>query len=383
MPACPSETPPRLPRVLIVDDAVTVRRLLSNLIADDPLLAVAGTAASGNIALSKIAQDQPDLVVLDVEMPGLDGLQTLASIRRDHPWLPVVMFSSMTRRGALATLDALALGAQDYVPKPEGLGSLDASLAYLRENLLPKLHALTAGRSRSTEAQARSASMVATPNACMPRAGLPPRAHAAGPVEVVVVAASTGGPAALTRLMAGLPADLKVPVLIVQHMPPLFTPLLAERLNRISPLTVSEAIDGMPTRPGQVYLAPGNFHLALQNSREEVVVSTHQGPLENSCRPAADVLFRSAVEVYGPGVLGVVMTGMGQDGLCGSRGIVEAGGQVLVQDEATSVVWGMPGAVARAGLADGIVPLGDLGVEIGLRVGRGRSRPAAARRCIS
>ncbi len=353
-------------RVLVVDDAVVFRRLVADELARDPTLEVAGTAANGRIALAKLPQVNPDLVILDVEMPELDGLATLTELRRTYPRLPVIMFSALTERGAEATLEALARGATDYFTKPTGTGSLDASLRVLREELVPKIKALCGAP--------------ATPEPGRPvggARGLPAPAVPgvrAGPVEVVAVGASTGGPNALAEVVGRLPGDLPVPLVIVQHMPPMFTRLLAERLTAHSQLTVREGSPGEMLQPGRAWIAPGDHHMEVAREGGQVRLRLHQGPPENSCRPAADVLFRSVARAFGAGSLAVILTGMGQDGLRGCEAVRATGGQVLAQDEATSVVWGMPGFVARAGLADAVLPLARIADEIRRRVANRSAR---------
>ncbi len=352
-------------RVLIVDDAVVVRRLVANALAEDPALEVVGTAANGRIALDKIERVRPDVVTLDLEMPEMDGLETLAAIRQRYPRLPVIMLSRFTQRGAAAALDALALGACDYVGIPETAANPEAALDCIREQLIPRLKTF-ATRNREVET---------VPPTSFSRNRLPPElsARPGGRIEAIAIGVSTGGPAALTTLLAAFPADLTVPTLIVQHMPPMFTRLLAERLAVQTVLRVREGEDAQAVRPEDTWLAPGNQHMEVVRDGAGVRLRLQQDPQENSCRPSVDVLFRSAAAVYGSGVLAVVLTGMGQDGLRGCEAIRAAGGQVLVQDEATSVVWGMPGAVARAGLADKILPLEQIGPEVVRRVRLGRS----------
>jgi len=357
-------------RILLVDDAVVVRRMLSDVLNDDPMIEVAGTAPNGVIALAKLPQLNPDLVILDVEMPEMDGLQTLAALRKTHRRLPVIMFSTLTQRGATATLDALALGANDYVTKPANVGSVAVAMQRIREQLIPRVK-LLCGRGP------------APAPAAAPRPALhPPVSRPLSPtgrVEAVLIGVSTGGPNALAEVIPSLPADLPVPVLIVQHMPPIFTRLLAERLDAQSAVRVAEGSDRAKVEPGEVWLAPGDYHMEAVRDGAAVRLRLQQGPPENSCRPAVDVLFRSAAAAYGAGVLAVVLTGMGQDGLRGCEAVREAGGQVYAQDEATSVVWGMPGFVARAGLADRVLPLGEVGPTIVARVYKGRPVGHAAR----
>lgn len=393
---------PRKIRVMVVDDSVVVRGILSEVIASDPALEVAGVAVNGAQALERLAQLNPDLVTLDVEMPVLDGLETLSGIRSRYPRLPVVMFSTLTERGTVATVEALTRGASDYVTKPSNTGSMAGARQAIREQLIPKIKSLCTrapnGPPRSgllsfpTNTAPRSG-ILSFPTSTAPRPGvptpparpepaavlapppaaraLPPRATK-GRVEVVVVGISTGGPNALARMLPELPADLPVPVLIVQHMPAGFTGLLAERLAKASRLPVKEAAGGERLAPRAAWLAPGGSHLEIASAVPGWALRLNQEAVENSCRPAADVLFRSAARCFGPGVLAVVMTGMGQDGHKGCEAVRAAGGQVLAQDEATSVVWGMPGSVARAGLADKVLPLEQLAGEIVKRARAGR-----------
>lgn len=369
-------------KILIVDDAVVVRQMVARVLAEDPAIEVIGTAANGRIALSKVKAQAPDLITLDVDMPEMDGLETLVELRKLAPRVQVIMFSSLTEAGAKATLDALALGAADYVTKPSHTGTAAEAMERVREELLPRIKALGATLGLSgppgpiagdgAEPVAAPARRVAVRHS-MPGAAQAQSAGRRGQrVDLLCIGASTGGPNALAEVLRGLPGDMPVPVLVVQHMPPLFTRLLAERLNR-GGVPVREAGQGDALEPGHVYLAPGNYHMGLGRSGSSLRVQLNQGPPENSCRPAVDVLFRSAAEYQGAHVLGVVLTGMGQDGLRGAQRISEAGGQIFVQDEATSVVWGMPGAVASAGLAERVLPLHLLAGAIVRRMTEGRS----------
>lgn len=355
-------------RALVVDDSAVIRRLVSDVLASDREIEVVGFAADGRIALAKIPQVNPDVIVLDVEMPVMNGLEALRELRKTYLRLPVIMFSTLTERGASATLDALALGASDYVAKPSNAGSATAARQRIRDELIPKIKAHCAAVPELGISPATP-----RPDAPFP-SNLPARPLRSGSerVDVVAIGVSTGGPNALAELIPQLPANLPVPVLIVQHMPPIFTRFLAERLSAKSQIPVSEGRPGEAVKAGPVRVAPGDFHMVVERAGGIVRIGTHQGPPENSCRPAVDVLFRSVAEVYGAHALGVVMTGMGQDGLRGCQCICEAGGQVLAQDQATSVVWGMPGFVARAGLADKVLPLGQLAGEIVRRVWRQR-----------
>jgi two-component system chemotaxis response regulator CheB len=349
-------------RVLIVDDSVVIRRLLADILAGDPALEVAGAAANGHIALAKLPQVNPDVVLLDIEMPDMNGLETLAALRRNYPKLPVIMFSALTERGAVHTLEALALGATDYITKPANMGSPGAATARVRDELIPRIKALH-----------RAA------GALMPQITPAPtfRTRAGGQIDAVAIGVSTGGPNALAALLPQLPEDFPVPVVIVQHMPPLFTKFLADRLNGQCALTVREGVPGAKVEPGTVWIAPGDWHMIVERAGTSVVLRTHRGQQENSCRPAVDVLFRSVASVYGAHTLAIVLTGMGQDGLRGAEEIRERGGHVLAQDEASSVVWGMPGFVTNAGLADRVLPLDQIALEIIRRTTRNAARSLA------
>lgn len=355
-------------RVLIIDDAVVIRRLLTEILAEDPALEVVGSAATGAIGLAKIPQVKPDLVTLDIEMPGLSGLETLAEIRKLYPTLPVIMFSTLTERGASATLDALALGASDYVTKPSNTGSMAAGVQAVRDALIPKIKGLCARLLGGAPAASPGA-----PAARIRRAVAPPRTPAR--VDVLAIGVSTGGPNALAALLPDLPATFPLPIVIVQHMPAVFTKLLAQRLDAKTAIRVDEGAAGRVLEPGVAWIAPGGFHMEVMRERGVVKLRTTEAPPENSCRPAVDPLFRSVADVYGARTLAVVLTGMGYDGLRGCERLRDVGGAILAQDEATSVVWGMPGAVAA--IADKILPLDQLGMEIVRRAAVGRTAERA------
>ncbi len=348
-------------RVLIVDDSVVMRRLVAEVLASDAELEVAGWAPHGRLALQKIPQVNPDCITLDVEMPEMDGIATLIEIRKTYARLPVIMFSTLTERGAVKTIEALSNGATDYVAKPANVGNVNDSIHTLRGELIPKIKAHCAAQRREP---ARS-----VPTTAPPAPHRPAVAHSTRACELVCIAASTGGPNALTTLLTAFPAKLSVPVAIVVHMPPVFTKCFAERLNLACPLTVEEARDGQRIEAGHVYVAPGGFHMELARRKTGVEVKLTSDPPENSCRPAADVLFRSASKLD-LAVLGVVLTGMGSDGLRGARLIAEAGGRMLAQDEASSVVWGMPGAIVGDGLAESVLPLDRIAAAIVERVAK-------------
>ncbi len=466
-----TQSPQRAARILIVDDSAVVRRLLRTVISSDSRLEVAGTASDGASALLALDSIRPDLVLLDVEMPGVDGLGTLKQMRAARKHIPVIMCSSLTQRGAKVTIEALACGAADYVAKPSGNSSREAAMQLLAQDLIPKILALTANvinppslephsqrgtagfggnqgtlgafgaiapfsprpgeipggavagkpalpsyghaASAADSAQASAASAesiaaqssrafparpshssappfpVAAANAMQASINLPSVAPSS--IEVVLIGVSTGGPAALDSVLPAFPSSFPLPILIVQHMPELFTSLLAERLNDRCSLRVCEAATGEPVRQGTIYIARGDWHMevvaaGLQPrpvSRDKpgpasatndaiAILRLNRQPPENHCRPAVDVLFRSAANLFGGHVLGVILTGMGSDGLIGSRLIRERGGMILAQDQATSAVWGMPGAVTQAGLAQRVLPLNAIAPEILRLAGRSK-----------
>ena len=338
-------------RVLVVDDSIVIRRMLSEALSEDPIIEIAGVAANGKIALAKVPQVSPDIITLDMEMPEMDGLTTLVELQRLYPKIPVIMFSTLTQRGAEATFDALAKGAADYVTKPANVGSVGAAINNVRNELLPKLKALCLKRSVATPRGRSVRRPEPDPRATRVTGRNRTRAH------VLAIGASTGGPNALLHVLRHIPQDFSVPIVIAQHMPPMFTKFLADRLSQACPISVSEATDGDSLFPGGAWIAPGGHHMTVRRERASVKIALSDDPPENSCRPAVDVLFRSVGEVYGPNVLATVLTGMGRDGLLGCRVIHDLGGHIIAQDEATSVVWGMPRAVSEEGLADQVLPL--------------------------
>jgi two-component system, chemotaxis family, protein-glutamate methylesterase/glutaminase len=359
-------------RILIVDDSVVIRRSLANALARDSDLEVVGSASNGRIALMKIPLLHPDMVALDVEMPDMGGMEALAEIRKLYPQLPVIMLSEPTDRGVAATLDALTLGAKDYVTKPDIAMNAEDVIQILSDELAAKifLHCPCAIHQQTPpNSQVRPLTDGTSLRTAVNRA--------VSRVDVLAVAVSTGGPNALMDLIPRFPADFPVPILIVQHMPPTFTKLLAERLAAKCKIRVAEGSLHQAILPGGAWIAPGNFHMVVEMDRGSVRIRINEDPPENFCRPSADVLFRSVAQVYGARVLAVVMTGMGRDGLRGCETIHAAGGQIVVQDEASSVVWGMPGLIVKAGIADQILPLHALGAEIMDRVWKHRPENCA------
>ena len=393
---------PRPTRILIVDDSAVMRSLLRSVVTSDARLEVAGTASDGASALRAMDSLNPDLILLDVEMPVMDGLSTLKQMKAKGRREPVIMCSSLTQRGAKVTIEALASGAADYVAKPSGQASREAAVQSLAADLIPKIMALTASQlpahdnipahqgifstgSGTSSARLIPLTPLTQPEFKVPGIFAPPTPSATQQITsvpgVLLIGVSTGGPAALDVLLPILPASFPLPVLVVQHMPELFTKLLAERLDTRCPLRVIEAVSGQPIRPGTIHIAKGNWHMEVAATESHptahgnlpaAILRLTQAPPENHCRPAVDVLFRTAVAVYGSRALGVVLTGMGSDGMLGCRLIREHNGTVLIQDQPTSAVWGMPGAVAQAGLAHRILPLNAIAPEILRLAGRGQ-----------
>ena len=350
-------------RVVVIDDSITMRTVYRNLLSGGGDIVLAGEAQDGPSGLKLVQERQPDLVLLDVNMPGMNGLDVLSQLHAMAPRLPVVMCSTLTQRGAAFTLDALFRGAADYVPKPVAQGAAGAAMEEFRALLLHRIRALCLRLPIEVPA-------VADPVRSMVlQAARPAEPAASG---IVVIGASTGGPQALEVLLAAIPAEFPVPVLIAQHIPPLFVPLLAERLQKRCPLRVREAVDGEPLRPGQVWIARGDWHLRVRadaggseaGDAPPVHLHLEQDAPIHYCRPSADALFISAARVYGAATLAVVLTGMGSDATDGARAVRLAGGVVLAQDAETSTIWGMPGSVVQAGLANAVLPLGWIATEL-------------------
>ena len=355
-------------RVLIVDDSVVIRRILSDELSKDPMIEIVGKAATGKIALAMIAQVNPDVVTMDIEMPEMDGLTAVSEIRKTNKMLPIIMFSTLSQRAARETLEALSRGANDYVTKPANVGSATLAMERVREELLPKIKTLCphplSPVSTSTPAAVKS-TVIASSKPVAPSR-----------IDVLAIGVSTGGPNALADFLPSIPKDFPVPIVLVQHMPPVFTKCLADRLSMKCQVPVHEGVAGSVLKAGEIWIAPGDFHMVVVKKGMSVELAMNQDPRENSCRPAVDVLFRSVAKVYGKHSLAVILTGMGQDGLRGCEVIREIGGQVVVQDEGTSVVWGMPGSVAQAGLAEKILPLSEIASEIKHRILLGRAAVA-------
>ena len=383
-PAAPAATPPRAPssvadpfRIMVVEDSAVIRGLLTRLLESDPALRVVCSVADGAMAVRSIDRQPIDVVVLDIEMPVMDGLTALPKLLQASPRSRVIMASTLTERNADISLRALQMGAADYVTKPKSGRELQTADAFKRE-LLGKGKALAASARRSASAaapataprRAFSAERHRPAAAPTPAVRAAPAALRTRPIpagfrpEAIAIGSSTGGPQALFQLLKTIAGAVRVPILITQHMPATFTRILAEHITRQCDLDTTEATDGMAVVPGKAYVAPGDWHMTVRSGGGLPTIRVNQEPPENFCRPSVDVMLRSLSEAYGSRLLTVILTGMGQDGLRGCERVVAAGGVVLSQDEATSVVWGMPGAVSTAGLSSDILPLKDIGPAI-------------------
>ena len=353
-------------KVLIVDDSVVIRRFLT-VALDAPIdIEVVGFSTNGRLALDKIQQLKPDVVSLDVMMPEMNGIECAAEIRKRFCDLPIIMFSSLTEEGASTTLSALEAGANDFVAKPSNAGGFAESIAQVSHELLAKIRALGNGY-KVRQSRGMSPAATREPKPALPKAQpvepIAKRGKTA-PIEAIVIGSSTGGPNALNTVFSQLAKDLPVPIFITQHMPPKFTRLLSERLAARSGYDVREAKDGEVVKAGVVRIAPGDFHLEFERRGTSIVTVLNQKPPVHSCRPAVDLMFASACRIWGGSLLSIVLTGMGRDGGTGAALIARAGGRVIAQDEATSVVWGMPGAVVEEGAADKVLPLDAISPEI-------------------
>jgi two-component system, chemotaxis family, protein-glutamate methylesterase/glutaminase len=357
-------------RVLIVDDTVTYRKIVGDVLSNISCVEVVGVAANGKIALQKIEQLRPDLLTLDLEMPEMDGLEVLQHLKHTGSDVRAIMLSGATAEGADSTMKALKLGAFDFVLKPTG-GTAEKNAELLRHELSLKIQAFALSKRvhtilhkpGPTPPHALTAQHLSKENSLVTHPQRPFEIGTGRP-EIVVLAISTGGPASLIRMLPMLPADLGVPVLIVQHMPPIFTKSLADDLNRRCVLTVSEACDGQSVSPGHVLIAPGGQQMKVEKAGAHIVVRITDDPPENSCKPSADYLFRSVSIVYGGNAIGVIMTGMGNDGTRGSREMKQKGASIIAQDEATCVIFGMPKGPIDEGLADVVAPLDRIAGEI-------------------
>jgi two-component system, chemotaxis family, protein-glutamate methylesterase/glutaminase len=348
-PPAAARSPGSAARVMICDDSAVIRGALARILESDPEIAVVAKVENGKLAVDQLRAAQVDVVVLDIEMPVMDGLTALPLLLRADPGIRVIIASTLTTRGADIALRALRLGASDYIPKPSSIGT--ASDDSFKRELLEKVKGL--GRLRR---RALAPARAQVPIALRPAPPFPAR--------LLTVGSSTGGPQALFTLVQGLGRSIGVPVVMTQHMPATFTPILADHLNRLGPLPCAEARDGEPLVAGRIYLAPGDRHLLVEGNRTSLSARITTDPPENFCRPSVDPMLRSAAAACEGRVLVAMLTGMGRDGLAGTARVIEAGGAAISQDEASSVVWGMPGAIALAGLCHAVLPLPKIAAKL-------------------
>lgn len=350
-------------RVMVVDDSAVIRGLLTRALEKDPLVQVVASVGNGEAAIKALERHDIDVIILDIEMPVMDGLTALPKLLATKPNVQIIMASTLTRKNAEVSLRALQAGAADYLPKPTSTSELTGADAFRRE-LLEKVRALAAAARPMRPASARSES----------RAAPAPVVRAARPISLrkpslalprlIAIGSSTGGPQALLEVLRDMAGSVKLPILVTQHMPATFTTLLAEHIGRATGVPCAEAKDGEAIAAGRIYLAPGNFHMVVERSGAGSVIRLNQDAPENFCRPSVDPMLRSLAAAYGAGLLTIILTGMGCDGQKGAREVVDAGGTVIAQDEATSVVWGMPGAVATSGLCSAVLPLKEIGPSV-------------------
>ena len=357
---------------MVVDDSVVIRGMISRWIGAEPDMQVAASLRTGLDAVNQIERINPDVAVLDIEMPDLDGISALPQLLAKKRNLIIIMASTLTRRNAEISFKALSLGAADYIPKPESTREAGAAETF-RHDLIQKIRHLGAKVRRAAAPSSPSPPLAPALDrqreaAARPRAAPPQlvrRPFSILAPRVLLIGSSTGGPQALMTLVAGIgPVIDRFPVLITQHMPPTFTTILAEHLARSSHRPAHEAVDGEIAKPGRIYLAPGGRHMRVVRHGADAAIALDDGPPVNFCKPAVDPLFTSAIDVWQGGVMSVILTGMGSDGTRGGKDIVAAGGTVIAQDEATSVVWGMPGAAANAGICAAVLPLNQIAPKL-------------------
>lgn len=381
-------------RVMVVDDSAVVRGLVTRMLEEDPHVTVVASVSNGQMAVHALERQDIEVVILDIEMPVMDGLTALPLLLKVDPQLQVIMASTLTMRNADISLRALERGAADYIPKPTSSREISGGIDF-KSHLVEKVHALATVRRRSPRRLAKvepaapvAAPIVAPPGAPAALRPVAPRsAEPAAPVrsaiyhrqtqpivlraaatespDVIAIGSSTGGPQALFSLLSALrPGNLRQPILITQHMPPTFTTILAEHISRVSGWQAAEGKDGEPVVTNRIYIAPGDFHMVVEKHGNDKIIRLNKNPPENFCRPSVDPMLRSIAAAYGRRVLVVILTGMGSDGLKGSQAVIEAGGSIIAQDEASSVVWGMPGAVATAGICCAVLPLSEISQHV-------------------
>lgn len=350
-------------RVMVVDDSAVIRGLTKKILASDNEIEVVASVGNGEQAVKALKQGGIDVIVLDIEMPTMDGITALPLLIEVDPRVRIIMSSTLTTRNAEISVKALRLGAADYIPKPSSTAELNSGDTF-RRTLLEKVRALgAAARRRGTASSVSRRPQLRSPAAKdspLPAATIVLRKAGMSMPEILAIGSSTGGPQALFEVFKGIPQTWQLPIVITQHMPATFTKILATHLEQVAKRPCIEAKGGEIVRSGHIYVAPGDNHLLLEHSSGNVVTRLSQSPPENFCRPAVDPMLRSVVAVYGPRVLALILTGMGKDGLKGCEAVVSAGGTVVAQDEATSIVWGMPGAVATHGVCAAVLPLKEI-----------------------
>lgn len=351
--AAPARADTMTARVMICDDSLVIRGAIARMLESDPAIRVVAKVSNGRAAIEELRRTPVDVLVLDIEMPVLDGMAALPLLLKADPGLRVIMASTLTTRGADIAMRALRLGAADYVPKPSSIGTAGDDV--FRREIIEKVKGLARLRRRASAPSAGSAGGGAS---------VPLRSPTRTQAQLLAVGSSTGGPQALFTLFQGLGRSISVPIVLTQHMPATFTPILAEHITRLGGMPCHEAQDGEPLQPSRIYLAPGDRHLLVESTKTGLRARLTTDPPENYCRPSVDPMLRSAAKACEGRVLVAMLTGMGHDGLAGTRQVIEAGGSAIAQDEATSVVWGMPGAVAQAGLCQAVLPLPNLAPKL-------------------
>lgn len=371
----PATAGPTAVRVMVVDDSAVIRGLITRALETDAGVQVVATVGNGQLAVSQLARTDVDVIVLDIEMPVMDGITALPLLLKTAPDVKIVMASTLTQRNAQISIEALEKGASDYIPKPSSTGEIHGSAEFKRD-LLEKVKALGRAR-RDRRDRNKGAGDVKSPAPTRAVVGAPARQSLLSPStplqlrpfgrtapQIVGIGSSTGGPQALFTVLGALPTAMRLPIIITQHMPATFTTILAEHIGRTAKRPTAEGKDGESLEPGRIYLAPGDNHMVVAVEGGRKILRLNKNPPENFCRPAVDPMFRSLAAAYGAAVLGVVLTGMGADGAKGGKVLVEAGGSVIAQDEASSVVWGMPGAAAQAGICSAVLPIDKIAAEI-------------------
>ncbi|MCF8474163.1 MAG: chemotaxis response regulator protein-glutamate methylesterase [Emcibacter sp.] len=353
-------------RVMIVDDSVVIRGLMSRWLQQDPAITVVGMASNGEMLLSSMTRYDPEVIILDIEMPVMDGLTALPQIFKINPKVKVIMSSTLTTRNAEISMKALSMGASDYVAKPESKNEVGSSMSFQKEMIGKIINIAAASRMRNGgEVYNGKMSLIdeqfKPANVSINKSEI--RNFPNGKSSVLAIGSSTGGPQALLAVLKDL-GSVNVPVVITQHMPAAFTGILAKHLTASTNFVCKEAEEGDILENGKVYIAPGDYHMTVVEKSGQKVISLNQGPQENFCRPSVEPMLRSLMQVYGSEIFAVILTGMGRDGLNASRKLIEIGGRLIAQDEETSIVWGMPGAVAQAGLCSGVYPLNQIGAKI-------------------